>query len=90
MYSTWEVGFELHMFWHRANLWVAVTQKMLFSECIFVLFGCFKLLNSRQFSFVNQVETFLKNYKEQIKLTLFRDCMPSWILKTDVVDISSA
>ena len=39
---------------------------------------------------MNQVETFLNNYEEQIKLTLFRDCIPSWIFKTDVVDILSA
>ena len=35
------------------------------------------LLNSRQFSFINQVETVAKSYKEQIKLTLFRDRPPS-------------
>ena len=35
------------------------------------------LLNSRQFSFINQVVTVVKSYKEQIKLTLFHDCTPS-------------
>ena len=77
------------MFWHCVNLWFAVMQKMFFNECTVVLFGHCNLLNSRQFSFINQVET-VKSYKEQIKLTLFRDSMPSWIFNTNVVDISSA
>ena len=41
---------------------------MLFSECTVVLFGRCNLLNSRQLSFINQVETVVKSYKEQIKL----------------------
>ena len=77
------------MFWHCVNLWFAVMQKMFFSECTVLLFGNCNLLNSRQFSFINQVET-VKSYKEQIKLTLFCDRMPSWIFNTNVVDISSA
>ena len=68
------------MFWHCADLWFAVTQKMLFSEWTVVFFGRCNLLNSRQFSFINQAETGVKSYKEQMKLTLFRDCKPSWIL----------
>ena len=51
---------------------------MLFSECTVVLFGRCNLLNSRQLSFINQVETVVKSYKEQIKLiTLFHDGTPS-------------
>ena len=38
----------------------------------------YSLLNSRQFSFINEIETGVKSYKEKIKLTLF------------AVDISSA
>ena len=53
-------------------------QKMLFSECTVVLFGRCNLLNSRQLSFINQVETVVKSYKEQIKLiTLFHDGTPN-------------
>ena len=79
------------MFWHCANLWFTVMQKMLFSECTVVLFGRCNLLNSRQLSFINQVETVVKSYKEQIKLiTLFHDGTPSWIFNTNIVDISSA
>ena len=64
------------MFWHCANLWFTVMQKMLFSECTVVLFGRCNLLNSRQLSLINQVETVVKSYKEQIKLiTLFHDGM---------------
>ena len=64
---------------------------MLFSECTVVFFGRCNLLNSRQLSFINQVETVVKSYKEQIKLiTLFHDGTPSWIFKTNIVDISSA
>ena len=64
---------------------------MLFSECTVVLFGRCNLLNSRQLSFINQVETVVKSYKEQIKLiTLFHDGTPSWIFNTNIVDISSA
>ena len=68
------------MFWHCADLWFAVMQKLLFSECTVAF---------RQFSFINQAETGVKSYKEQIKLTLFRDCKPSWIFNKDAVDISS-
>ena len=77
------------MFWHCADLWFAVMQKMIFSECTVAFFGHCNLLNSRQFSFINQAETGVKSYKEQIKLTLFRDCKPSWIFNKDAVDISS-
>ena len=64
---------------------------MLFSECTVVFFGRCNLLNSRQLSFINQVETVVKSYKEQIKLiTLFHDGTPSWIFKTNIVDISLA
>ena len=48
-----------------------------------------QFVNSRQFSFINQAETGVKSYKEQIKLTLFRDCKPSLIFNKDAVDISS-
>ena len=79
------------MFWHCANLWFTVMQTMLFSECTVVLFGRCNLLNSRQLSFINQVETVVKSYKEQNKLiTLFHDGTPSWIFNTNIVDISSA
>ena len=64
---------------------------MLFSECTVVLFGRCNLLNLRQLSFINQVETVVKSYKEQIKLiTLFHDGTPSWIFNTNIVDISLA
>ena len=64
---------------------------MFFSECTVVFFGRCNLLNSRQLSFINQVETVVKSYKEQIKLiTLLHDGTPSWIFKTNIVDISSA
>ena len=64
---------------------------MLFSECTVVLFGCCNLLNLRQLSFINQVETVVKSYKEQIKLiTLFHDGTPNWIFNTNIIDISSA
>ena len=62
---------------------------MLFSEWSVVFFGRCNLLNSRQFSFINQAETGVKSYKEQTKLTLFHDCKPSWICNKDAVDISS-
>ena len=72
------------MYWHCADLWFAVTQKMLFSQWTAVFYGRSNLLNSRQFSFINQAETGVKSYKEQTKLTLFRDCKPSWICNKDV------
>ena len=68
------------MYWHCADLWFAITQKMLFSKWTVVYFGHCNLLNSRQFSFINQAESGVKSYKGQFKLTLFRDCKPSWIL----------
>ena len=77
------------MYWHCADLWFTVMQKMLFSKWTVVFFGNCNLLNSRQFSFKNQAESGVKSYKEQIKLTLFRDCKPSWIFNKDAVDISS-
>ena len=52
-------------------------QKMLFSKGTVAFFGHYNLLNSRQFSFINQAETSVKSYEEQIKLTLLRDCKPS-------------
>ena len=73
-----------------ADLWFAVMQKMIFSECTVAFFGHCNLLNSRQFSFINQAETGVKSYKEQIKLTLFHDCKPSWIFNKDALDILSA
>ena len=79
-----------YTFWHCADLWFAIMQKMLFSECTVAFFGHCNLLNSRQFSFINQAETGVKSYKEQIKLTLFRDWKPSWIFNKDAVDILSA
>ena len=63
---------------------------MLFSKGTVAFFGRYNLLNSRQFSFINQAETGVKSYEEQIKLTLLRDCKPSWIFNKDAVDISSA
>ena len=82
--------FKNYTFWPCANLWFAVTQKMLFSECTVAFSGPCSLLNSRQFWFINQEETGVKSYKEQINLTLFHDCKPSWIFNKDAVDISSA
>ena len=81
--------FKNYTFWPCANLWFAVTQKMLFSECTVVFSGRCNLLNSRQFCFIDQEETGVKSCKEQIKLTLFHDCKPSWIFNKDAVDISS-
>ena len=81
--------FKNYTFWPCAILWFAVTQKMLFSECTVVFSGHCNLLNSRQFWFINQEETGVKSYKEQIKLTLFHDCKTSWIFNKDAVDISS-
>ena len=82
--------FKNYTFWTCANFWFAVTQKMLFSKCTVVFSGPCNLLNSRQFWFINQEETGVKSYKEQIKLTLFHDFKPSWIFNKDAVDISSA
>ena len=62
---------------------------MLLREWTVVFFGRCNLLNSRQFSFTNQAETGVKSYKEQIKLTLFRDCKPRQIFNKVAVDISS-
>ena len=59
-------------------------------HCTVVFSGPCNLLNSRQFWFINQEETGVKSYKEQIKLTLFHDFKPSWIFNKDAVDISSA
>ena len=75
--------FKNYTFWPCANLWFAVTQKMLFSECTVVFSGHCNLLNSRQFCFIDQEETGVKSCKEQIKLTLFHDCKPSWIFDKD-------
>ena len=82
--------FKNYTFWTWANFWFTVAQKMLFSECTVVFSGPCNLLNSRQFWFINQEETGVKSYKEQIKLTFFHDFKPRWIFNKDVVDISSA